>query len=370
MRFGFVSTYPPTLCGLATFTHSLHRELVGARGDGAVVQLSDLLQPLPPGVIGQLRTDRGASAGSAARWLDDVDVAILQHEYGVYGGADGDQILDLLAGLTVPSIVVLHTVLASPTPHQRRVLEDVVRLAGASVTMTSAAHDLLARGYDVDMRKVTVIPHGAPTQAQASPSVAGARPTILSWGLIGPGKGIEWGIEAIAGLGDLLPRPRYVVAGATHPKVLEHTGEAYRRGLQTRIARLGLDDDVTLLGHYLTDAELAKLVQSAAVVLLPYDSTEQVTSGVLIEAVAACKPVVSTDFPHAVELLAGGAGRLVPHADPAAMAAALRDVLVNAEVATAMSRAASSQASELLWPAVADRYRALAANLAKTRLAA
>jgi polysaccharide biosynthesis protein PslF len=372
-RFGFVSTYPPTLCGLATFTSALSNELLSSSGaTGPVLRLVDAPEPSnSPEVVGQLVAGQPATIGAAARLLDDCDAVILQHEYGVYGGSDGDEVLALLAALRAPSVVVLHTVLSAPTPNQRRVLEAVTSLADAVVTMTGTAEQRLASGYRVDMSKVTVIPHGAAVVRRGpAPRPRTGAPTILTWGLLGPGKGVEWAIEAMAALKDLDPAPHYLVAGQTHPKVVLHEGEAYRQRLLGRIAELGLDDTVTLDGRYRSSVELAEVVDSADVVLLPYDSTDQVTSGVLIEAIAALKPVVATRFPHAVELLSDGAGLLVPHKDPAAIAEALRTVLTRRDLGIGMSHAAAASAPELMWPAVADRYRDLAAQLISARLAA
>ena len=162
--------------------------------------------------------------------------------------------------------------------------------------------------------------------------------TVLTWGLLGPGKGIEWGIEAMAMLRDLAPMPRYIVAGQTHPKVLLHEGDVYRDRLHEQVRQAELGSWITFDNHYRNTSALASLVRSADVVLLPYDSTEQVTSGVLIEALAAGKPVVATQFPHAREVLAGGAGLLVPHRDPAAIAAALCSVIKRGDVMTRMRR--------------------------------
>jgi glycosyltransferase involved in cell wall biosynthesis len=372
-RFGFVSTYPPTLCGLATFTSSLFSELADSgNGTGAVVRVVDDPQPRPGAeVIGELVAGDPRSARRAAGVLSDSDIAIVQHEYGVYGGTDGDEILALLGALTVPSIVVLHTVLSAPTAHQRTVLESIAALADAVVTMTVTARDRLATGYAVDMAKVTVIPHGAPAvQASRAPTFRSIEPLVLTWGLIGPGKGVEWGIEAMSMLADLYPAPRYLVAGQTHPKVLLRQGEAYRVELKEQVRALALTGRVTFESHYRDRAALADLVNSADIVLLPYDSTDQVTSGVLIEAVAALKPVIATRFPHALELLGEGAGLLVPHKDPAAIAAALRTLLTHRELAAKMAKAAVATTPDLLWPAVAQRYRELAANLISARVAA
>ena len=368
-RFGFISTYPPTQCGLATFTASLLGALTRSGvSRGRVARLLDA--PQPPGgdeVVADIVVGDPQGAARSAEHLNECDVVIVQHEFGVYGGPDGEDVLALLATLTVPTIVVLHTVLTGPTAHQREVLEAVLAAASAVVTMTVTARNQLAAGYQVDMGKVSIIAHGAPEPPSSSSSMSAVfgngQPTVLTWGLLGPGKGIEWGIEAMARLQDLRPVPRYVVAGHTHPKVALREGEAYRNSLGRLIQRHALTGSVSLDGRYRDASSLAELVASADVVLLPYDSTDQVTSGVLIEAVAAGKPVVATRFPHAVELLSSGAGVVVSHQDPAAMADALRMVISRRDVAAAMSRSAAAAAPALRWSVIADQYRQLANRL-------
>jgi glycosyltransferase involved in cell wall biosynthesis len=373
-RFGFVSTYPPTQCGLATFTAALRDALLRSTADeGWVVRLIDAPAPRPcDEVVAQLITGDSASLRRAAAQLNMCDVAIIQHEYGVYGGADGSEIRHLLDQVRVPCVVVLHTVLTDPTPHQRQVLESVMAKASAVVTMTRAARERLAAGYAADMTKVCIIAHGAPAlqTTMAEPAFRTGQFTVLTWGLLGPGKGIEWGIKAMALLRDLQPMPRYMVAGQTHPKVLLREGDAYRDQLREQVRQGELESWITFDGHYRSTSALASLIRSADVVLLPYDSAEQVTSGVLIEAVAAGKPVVATQFPHARELLAGGAGLLVPHRDPAAIAAALRSLITRRDVTARMAAAAAATAPQLLWPAIAGQYRDLTERLITARVAA
>jgi glycosyltransferase involved in cell wall biosynthesis len=369
IRFGFVSTYPPTPCGLATFTAALFGALTASGVDeGRVARLLDT--PLPRAgsevVWDIVAGDVAGPTGAAAR-LSSCDVVIVQHEFGVYGGRDGEDVLAVLAAVARPTIVVLHTVPAIPTEHQRQVLEAVVAGANAAVTMTRAARDRLLAGFRVDAGTVSIIAHGAPDQASAPTSSAAVfrrtRPMVLTWGLLGPGKGIEWAIQAMARLRDIRPSPRYLVAGQTHPKVAARDGEAYRNSLAGLVRRLSLGDTVSMDSRYRDAVSLAGLVASADVVLLPYDSTEQVTSGVLIEAAAAGKPVVATRFPHAVELLSGGAGVTVAHRDPDAIADALRLLITRPDVAAAMSTAAASVAPTLRWSAVAEAYRRLGARV-------
>ncbi|MEV8444070.1 glycosyltransferase [Actinosynnema sp. NPDC051121] len=367
--YGFLSTFPPTQCGLATFTAALLHHLVevtpGARGR-VVRVLADTDRPrgATPPVVHEMAA---GGVEAAAEALNDCDVVVVQHEYGIYAGRDGDDVLGVLARLRVPVIVVLHTVLTEPTAGQRQVLEDVVGRADAVVTMSVAARDRLLAGYAVARPEdVVVIPHGAlPVDAPPSAPRAG-RPLILTWGLLGRGKGVEWGISALGMLRDL--NPRYLVAGQTHPKVLASEGEAYRTHLGERAAAFGVADLVEFDATYRPVDALAELVGRADVVLLPYESSEQVTSGVLIEAVGAGRPVVATRFPHAVELLAGGAGLVVPHRDPVAIAAALRRVLTDPGLAAGMGERARRLAPSVSWPAVARSYRGLSEHLAATRV--
>jgi glycosyltransferase involved in cell wall biosynthesis len=356
-RYGFLSTQPPTQCGLATFNAALAGHLAG--GEGLVRVTTDLDDQRPgPGVV-HTWSDRDASGWrGAARALDSFDVAIVQHEYGIYPGTDGSDVLHVLRSLTAPSIVVLHTVLTRPSHGQRELLEQIAAAAGAVVTMTATARDRLVSGYAVDPGKVVVIPHGA---AQHGSHTANARPHLLTWGLIGPGKGIETALRALAELSDLDPSPTYTVAGKTHPKVLQQHGETYRHGLHLLGAQLGVSPSVRYDPVYRDDTALSELISSADVVLLPYDSHEQVTSGVLIEAVAAGVPVVATRFPHAVELLTRGPGLLVAHRKPAAMADAVRRILTEPGFAARLT--GRGRTPTLLWPAVAARYAALADRL-------
>jgi glycosyltransferase involved in cell wall biosynthesis len=358
--FGFLSTYPPTQCGLATFTASLRSEIAACGHGTGIARVLEHPAPTDPSILPVVHDDPVALIRGAA-FLDRYDVAVVQHEFGIYAGPDGDSVVELLRRLSIPVIVVLHTVLTAPTAHQRQVLEAVASRANAVVTMTETARRRLAEHYDVDPTKVTVIPHGAPGAGGVAHVGRRDRPLILTWGLLGPGKGIERVIDALPSLSDL--HPRYLVVGETHPRVLEREGDRYRHGLIARAARLGVADMVAFDDHYLDLDALRSVAATADVVVLPYDSREQVTSGVLIEAVTAGRPVIATAFPHAVELLGGGAGIVVDHDDPGALSRALRDVLSVPGLADRMGRHAALLAPGLLWPAVAARYVALAQTL-------
>lgn len=361
---GFVSTYPPTQCGLATFSAALERGLRsnGVTDVGVVRCGVDQVTDEHPNVVGRLEDGDRSSIDDAIFVLNTFDCVVIQHEYGIFGGPDGSDVLDLLDGVRVPVITTLHTVPLEPTPRQRSILEAVVARSDVAVTMTAAARERLLSLYDVHPLTIATIPHGATLPPRFAPSVT-APSTVLTWGLLGPGKGIEWVIDALAEVSDVIPSITYLVAGETHPRVRERDGEAYRDSLVRRAAERGVSDRVVFDQRYRTVPELVDLAASVAAVVLPYESTDQITSGVLVDAIAAGTPVVSTRFPHAEELLGDGAGIVVPQRDPSAIARALRTVVTRPNVADAMRTRARALAQRHSWTAVAAEYLRLMNDL-------
>jgi len=365
--YGLLSTFPPTACGIATFSAALATGLVAQGATVEVVRCGDREQIEDPLVVAATGTDGSIAAVDA---LNRCDVVIVQHEYGIYGGVDGDEVLGVLGALSVPSIVVAHTVVRRPTAHQRFVLECVCDAADAVVVMTEHARRRLTERFDVDPARVSVIPHGATTPPADRPERAERRADaglrLLTWGLLGPGKGIEWAIDALGLLQDVRPRPSYLIAGATHPKVRASAGEAYREMLVQRSWRRGAGSSVSFDDSYRDLPSLSRLINGADLVVLPYDSEDQVTSGVLVDAVASGRPVVATAFPHAIELLGSGAGIVVPQQDASAIADVVRSVVDHPELLAGMAAECRRLAPDLSWPAVARRYDELARSLQMT----
>lgn len=372
LSLGLVSTFPPTVCGIATYTASLVESLSVGEGrpfeQCGVIRLTDgpTRDTVAP-VVFNHRTGDSDSLRTATAILGTYDAVSIQHEFGIYGGRDGAEVLDLMSGLDVPTFVTLHTVLSQPTAHQRAIMEGICELAERIVVMSETAFHRLVDRYGVEETRISVIAHGA-DPAFAGPSlVAGNRPLILTWGLIGPGKGLELAIEAFSHLTDLRPLPRYLVAGATHPHVRRESGESYRQSLKELTVRMGLEDILEFDDRYMTRGDLARLVRSSDLVVLPYESVEQVTSGVLVEAIAASKPVVATSFPHAVELLSGGAGAVVPFGDPQRLAGALRRILSDGGARSRMAQRARTLAAEWYWPTIGERFTEMMSGSVTTR---
>jgi polysaccharide biosynthesis protein PslF len=373
-KIAFVSTYRPTVCGLASFTASLRTGIAANRPSSEnldVVRLVDArdrdLGPVSLPMVEDLRHGDPASLRRVIDLLNGYDAVSLQHEFGIFGGSDGREVLDLVSGLRVPTVVTFHTVLEQPSAHQHEI---VVRLAAAvdrCVVMSPTGARRLAERYGVPRERIEVIPHGVDPRFGGASLASGVRPLALTWGLIGPGKQLETAIEAFAHLTDLDPLPRYLIAGATHPRVKASSGEAYRESLMAQVDELGLQDVVEFDSRYFDRESLARQVRTADLVVLPYGSREQVTSGVLVEAIAAGKPVVATAFPHSVEVLASGAGVAVPHASPEAFAGALRTVVGDPATTAAMAAEARRVSADWFWPAIGRRYEELTTRVIAER---
>jgi polysaccharide biosynthesis protein PslF len=378
-KVAMVSTFPPTRCGIATFAAATRTALLGSRPqwDIPVVDVCNSGPNHATNPTGSDSSDTSAvvvswEAGSnsslaeAATMINTTDVLLLQHEFGIFGGIDGAEILDLLEAVRVPVIVELHTVLETPSLGQHRVVAALGRRASSLIVMSEAAKSRLLRRYPVPASKVIVMPHGAHPTTTEPPLQPGRVPLALTWGLVGPGKGLERAIDAVAGVVRRGIDVRYRICGETHPKVKEREGERYRESLIERARALGIADHVEFDATYRTVQELMTVVAQADVVLVPYDTTEQVTSGVLIEALAAGRPVIATAFPHAIELLVDGVGIVVDHDSHHAMAHALATVITNPARARAMSEQASIQGASALWPAIGDRLATLIEDAAST----
>jgi glycosyltransferase involved in cell wall biosynthesis len=362
-----VSTFPPTQCGIATFAESLTRALAHA---GATVEMVDLpAGPETPPHEATLHRHRGyQDLPVTAYLLNSFDVVILQHEFGIWDGQDGHGIVDLIGMVATPVVTVLHTVPSAASGGQRRALQRILDLSDAVVVLSHSAFRRLTQDFSVRPDTLVMIPHGATALwHRRRPAEDNATHRILTWGLLGHGKGLEWGIRAMAILRDRGVAGEYVIAGATHPNVRRSEGEAYRQSLLDLARKLGVSASVTVADDYLSDDGLSQLICESSLFLLPYDSREQITSGVLVEAIAAGGPVIATRFPHAAELLGTGAGILVDHGDPIAIADAVEHALRDGEASERMRERSRALAADLDWGRVGDNYLTLADQLWRGR---
>lgn len=369
-----VSTFPPRQCGLATF----------AAATGKALHLARPGWTLPMVAVSESAAETARLAARsevAVPWvLSDVDslvavadeinrcqCLVLEHEFGIFGPNDGLLAIDLLDKVTVPVIAFLHTVLSNPSPGQRHVMIELANRCSRLVVMSESARRRLLDNYPVSPDQVDVIPHGAQAVPFVEPLRLDRVPVLLTWGLVGPGKGLERSIRAVAQLQGRGIDVEYRIVGETHPNVVLREGERYRESLQVLANDLGVGDRVLFDSSYRSVPDLVPVVQDADIVILPYDSRDQVTSGVLVEALAGGKIIVATSFPHAVEALANGAGFVVDHDDENGMANVVTWLIQHPEQARRVSRIALRKGSSMLWDAVGESLASLVERVVGVR---
>jgi glycosyltransferase involved in cell wall biosynthesis len=365
VRTAIVSTYPPRACGIGTFAADLRATL--ARLDSVesadlVAVLSEPSSPQRRGVLATIAQSVRGDYIRTARMLGrlDIDVVLLQHEYGIFGGRDGEYVLSFARELAQPLVVTLHTVLSEPTPHQAEVLSELCAEAELVIVMTDTAVELLVASGACAEEKIRVVPHGAPARLIARAGLEAARTAtteefrLSTFGLISPGKGLETAIEALPAIVERHPEVVYTIAGRTHPDIAHREGERYRLTLERRVLELDLDEHVEFDDRFLSFEELSDLLAATDVFVTPYRSREQISSGALTFAIAAGCGVVSTPYWYAQDMLATGAGRLVPFDDPSALADAVCDYIEQPESLAAARAEARRIGSSLAWPSVAE----------------
>jgi len=374
MRVAIVSTYQPRHCGLAVFSGDLRAALLEADSSLAVdivsISRGDNSHSHPPEVVATIRQEVASDYRAAAEELGraNVDVVLIEHEYGIFGGNDGHFVLELANQLTVPMVVTLHTVLANPPAERARTMRALCQRAALIMVFTETARRMLGEQGLAELERVRVVPHGAPdelTQAAWAdgvdediassslqlPSLAG-RTVLSTFGLISDSKGLELAIRALPSIVASHPEVLYLIAGQTHPEVIHKEGESYRLGLQQLVHDLDLCDHVWFIDRFLSIDELAMLLARTDLYLTPYRSRDQIVSGALTFAVAAGCPVVSTPYFYAEDLLSSGAGRLVPSGDSSELAAAALDLLGSPAKMKAARAEARRVGADLTWSSV------------------
>jgi len=358
----------PRRCGIATFTTDLRRAISnsGPALQASVVAMTDRNQTYdyPASVVLQIRDDNLQEYARAATSLNAgrFDAVCLQHEYGIFGGDAGAHILELLTRLSMPVVTTLHTVLASPSAIQRTVTERIVEASAKVVVMADKGHELLHSVYRVPHEKIEVIAHGIPDFPFVAPDTAKARlgfsgrSVILTFGLLSPSKGIEVMIDAMPSILKRRPDAVYVVLGATHPNLVRDQGEAYRESLTARVRELGVEDHVVFLDQFVDQATLLEFISMCDVYVTPYLNEAQMTSGTLAYSFGLGKPVVSTPYWHARELLADGRGVLVSFGDAAGIGHEIAELLTDAPRRQAMRERAYAASRPMTWERTAERY--------------
>ena len=369
-RIAVVGNYLPRQCGIATFTTDLCDAISAECGTAKLfaVPVNDTESGYvyPERVRLTLAQDDLCSYEQAADFLNfaNFDLVCLQHEYGIFGGAAGSHILALLRRIKMPVITTLHTVLREPNPDQRRVMEEIAALSDRLIVMSTLSSQFLQEVFKVPGRKIDIVPHGVPDMPFLDPNFykdrfnVEGKAVLLTFGLLSPNKGIENVIQALPYILSKHKNVVYIVAGATHPHILRREGDGYREHLQALAKEIGVEANVLFHNRFASPGEMAEFIGAADIYVTPYRYEEQVVSGTLAYALGAGKAIISTPYWHAIELLDGCRGALVPFQYPEAIARKTVELLDTPAIRHAMRKRAYLYSREMVWKKVAQGYMA------------
>lgn len=367
-KIAYIGNYLPRKCGIATFTYDLYHSIRNQypETDSIVLAITDKNQSFdyPPEVRFEIIKQDITSYQKAADFLNynNIDIVSLQHEYGIFGGIEGSHILALLRNLRVPVVSTLHTILEEPNPEQKRVLKEIINHSSKVISMTEKGYKFLREIYKVPDEKIDIIPHGIPDMPFVDPNFykdrfgVEGKFVILTFGLLSPGKGIEYVLWALPKVIEKFPNVVYIILGATHPNIVKEQGESYRLSLERLAHELGIKKNVIFYNRFVSSEELKEFIGAADIYITPYLNKAQITSGTLSYSFGCGKAVISTPYWHAEELLADDRGVLVPFRDSEAIANAIIDLLSNEAKRHSMRKKAYMLGREMVWSNIAHLY--------------
>jgi glycosyltransferase involved in cell wall biosynthesis len=362
-----LGTYPPKQCGIATFSMDLRNSLLLLGHEVQVMTVSDdeYAYRYPEEVVFNLRQLQKQDYVKAANFINksrQIELIIVQHEYGIYGGENGEYIRQFVKLLHRPFVLVTHTVLPCPSKRQKQILNDLCHRAAGIVCMTKKSAQLLIDLYEAPSELIKVIAHGVPEfkpypqdNLKAKHELKGCD-IISTFGLIGPGKGLELGIRAVADLVPCHPSLRYLILGQTHPMLQKHEGEKYRQMLMELVAELAIQDQVIFINKYLTDEELGEYLYMTDIYLSPYPNKDQAVSGTMAFAMGCGRAIVSTPYAYASEVLQEKRGLITKDVSSQELAALMRIILQDGELKHNLQENAFKVGKTWRWPNVGQQY--------------
>ena len=371
-----LGTYPPKQCGIATFSMDLRNSLLKNGNTVQIMAVSDDKSEYnyPSEVIYNIRQEEKQDYARAASFVNsspEIEILIIQHEYGIFGGSHGEYILQFAAKLNKPYIVVCHTVLPRPRRQQKAILKNLCSRSSAVVCMTKRSARLLSNLYGVPKELLNVISHGVPEfkrhpaeELKRKHNLSGKK-LISTFGLIGPGKGLELGIKAMSEVVRDFPDATYLILGQTHPMLKKKEGETYRIMLENMVQELNIENSVIFVNRFLNDNELGEYLHMSDIYLSPYPNPDQAVSGTMAFAIGCGKAIVSTSYAYAIEVLENGRGLLAETAHPESLANLIKKILADPDLQSSLEARAYKIGKTWTWPNIGRQYSSVLADILK-----
>lgn len=370
-----ISSYRPRDCGIATFSYDLVNAIESF--SKMAVEIIPINESAHENRIYDQKVNITISSEDENSYVLAADyinkssaVALcLQHEFGLFGGDQGEYIIKLIDLVKKPVITTFHTVLSKPSKKQKQVLGEIATKSDAIVVMADTAVDILVDKYGIPETKIAMIPHGVPelpfeNQLKAKKKIGLEGNLVIStFGLLGPGKGLKYVIDALPEVISKYPKVKYLILGRTHPEIAKKAGEGYRENLIAKINELGLTDHVRLDNRFLSDDEIALNLMATDIYITPYQNPQQITSGTLARALSIGRTCISTPYTYAKEILDDNRGILVPFGNSQSISGAIISLFSNDKKRNEIERLNYIYSRPMIWKSVARNYIDLLQNL-------
>lgn len=366
-KIAFIGNSLPRRCGIATFTNDIESAISeNLNLNTSVFAMTDSGQSYdyPKKVIFEIHSDIKSDYLKAANFINNngFEIVCLQHEFGIFGGEAGENILLLLDSLKIPIVTTLHTIIENPLPKYSEAFQRIIKASAKLIVMAQKGSNILQEIYGVKADKIEVIAHGIPDLEFIEPEIAkhnlgrDGQTIILTFGLLSASKGIDLVIDAMPQILKSCPNATYIVLGATHPNLVRNEGEKYRNELIKKAADLGVSENVIFIDEFVNLEKLVEYLSACDVYITPYLNEAQMTSGTLAYSFGLGNVVVSTPYWHAKELLDRGRGILVPFNDSHAIGREVSKILKDEKRRNKIRKTAFIAGRAMIWPCIAQDY--------------
>lgn len=363
LSLAVLSTYPPTECGIATYSKAIIRiaEQFFLRNKIKIIALDSKNYKYPKEVIIKIAKNDPTSYVQAAERINksNIEIISLQHEYGMFGGKDGKYILHFLEHLKKPVVTTFHSVLTLHSKHRFELTKRIINKSQTLIVMTHTAKKILEDFFGAKSKKIYVIPHGGPNIRPESKELVkqqfGYKNKIVfsTFGLINPGKGIEYALHALKKIIVKHKNIIYLIIGATHPDIKKRDGEKYRHSLEVLVSKLKLHKYVKFINRYLDYPELIDYLKATDIYLAPQLDLYQAVSGTLAYAICCDNAVISTPTQYAKEILKDNRGIIVKNKNSGEIAKAVESLLGDEDKFEKIKFLAYQYGRNMIFPRVA-----------------
>ena len=359
-----MSTFPPTECGIATFSTDLYQAVSHQFGgclDMVKCELSTGYNHFNPSEyhLNPRVLEDYKHTANVINSDKNIKLVHIQHEFGLFGGSYGKYLFAFLETINSPVLITFHTVLPNPNEELKNVVRTLNYYASGIVVMTKQSAKILIDDYQIAAEKITIIPHGTHLIAWKEKNEIKKkyglinRQILSTFGLIGPGKSIETALKALPEIKEKIPSIIYLIIGKTHPNTITNGVDEYRLYLHKLAKQLSVEDHVIFLDHYLQLAELLEILQATDLYLFTSKDPNQAVSGTFSYAMSCACPIIATSIPHTRELLNSDIGKIIEINNSSQLAKGSIEILSNPLLKKEMSLNAYEKSQATIWENIA-----------------